>query len=72
MWPLPTGASFGATTTALSVNGRHPLFNRTNDATVSQAERALEVAQADLQTAEQELIVRVAQTFGGARPPLRE
>jgi outer membrane protein len=59
----PGGSSFGATTTALSVNGRQPLFNRANDATIGQAERALTVAQADLQTAEQELIVRVAQTY---------
>ena len=59
----PSGSSFGATTTALSINGRQPLFNRGNDALVSQAERALEVAQADLRTAEHELIVRVAQTY---------
>jgi outer membrane protein len=59
----PGGDSFGATTTALSINGRQPLFNRANAATISQAERSLEVAKADLQTAEQELIVRVAQTY---------
>ena len=59
----PSGAAFGSTTTALSINGRQPLFNRGNAALVSQAERALEVAQADLQTAEQELIVRSAQTY---------
>ena len=59
----PSGSSFGATTTALSINGRQPLFNRPNDATVSQAQRALESAQADLQIAEQELVVRTAQTY---------
>ena len=59
----PSGASFGSTTTALSINGRQPLFNRGNAALIRQAERALEVAQADLQTAEQELIVRSAQTY---------
>jgi outer membrane protein len=59
----PSGDRFGATTTGLAVNGRQPLFNRANAATISQAERSLEVALADLQTAEQELIVRVAQTY---------
>jgi outer membrane protein len=59
----PSGASFGTTTTALQVSGRQPLFNRTNDAIVGQAERLLAVAEADLQIAEQELIVRTAQTY---------
>jgi outer membrane protein len=39
------------------------LFNRTNAATMSQAEKSLAVAQADLQTAEQDLIVRLAQNY---------
>lgn len=39
------------------------LFNRANAATMSQAEKSLVVAQADLQTAEQELIVRLAQNY---------
>jgi outer membrane protein len=39
------------------------LFNRANAATMSQAEKSLALAQADLQTAEQELIVRVAQSY---------
>jgi len=59
----PSGDRFGVTTTALAVNGRQPLFNRGNAATISQAERSLEVALADLQTAEQELVVRSAQTY---------
>ncbi|MDP1692907.1 MAG: TolC family outer membrane protein [Burkholderiaceae bacterium] len=59
----PAGERFGATTGALSVNGRQPLFNRGNAATIGQAERSLAVAQADLQSAEQELIVRTAQTY---------
>jgi outer membrane protein len=60
---LPTGARLGDTTTALSVNGSQPLFNRANSATISQAEKSLEAARLDLQTAEQELIVRAAQTY---------
>ena len=59
----PTGDRVGSTVTALAINGRQPLFNRGNAATIGQAERALEVAQADLQTAEQELVVRSALTY---------
>ena len=59
----PGGSSIGATTAAVALAGRQPLFNRGNAATVSQAEKSFEVASADLQTAEQDLIVRVAQTY---------
>src|SRR5262245_47092199 len=46
-----------------AVNASQPLYNRGNDAQIAQAQRALEVAQADLETAEQDLIVRVAQAY---------
>jgi len=46
-----------------SVNATQPLYNRNNDATITQARRNLEVAQTDLETAEQDLIVRVAQAY---------
>ena len=59
----PTGDRFNNTTGAVAISGRQPLFNRANAASISQAERALELAQADLQAAEQELVVRVAQTY---------
>jgi outer membrane protein len=47
----------------VSLNGRYPLFNRANSATIEQARRSLETARADLDTAEQDLIVRVAQAY---------
>jgi outer membrane protein len=59
----PSGSSFGSTTTAVTVTGRQPLFNKSNLATVSQAERTFEIARADLETAEQDLIVRVSQAY---------
>ena len=59
----PGGNAGGATVTAVGVSGSQPLFNRANAATINQAERILEVSRADLQTAEQELIVRTAQTY---------
>lgn len=43
--------------------GKQPLFNRATSVTIQQAERSVDIAAADLQTAEQELIVRVAQTY---------
>ena len=40
-----------------------PLFNRANNATISQAEKALDVSLADLDTAEQDLMLRVSQAY---------
>lgn len=51
------------TTVQAGVGAEYWLLNRGNTATISQAERQAIVAQADLQTAEQELIVRVAQAY---------
>lgn len=51
------------TVNQLALNARQPLFNRANTETISQAEKAYEVATADLQTAEQDLIVRLAQAY---------
>ena len=59
----PSGSRVGTTTTAVTISGRQPLFNRANSATIDQAEKSLEVARADLQTAEQDLIVRLAQAY---------
>ena len=60
--PLETGLK-GANTLGATLNGRVPLFNRTNAATIAQARKALVVAQADLEVAEQDLLVRVAQAY---------
>jgi outer membrane protein len=49
---------YGAT-----VSGTQSLFNRANDKTIAQAEKALEVARADFSTAEQDLIIRVSQAY---------
>ena len=46
-----------------AVSGRYPLFNRTNVATIAQSRRALISAQAELEAAEQDLIVRLAQAY---------
>jgi outer membrane protein len=59
----PSGDRVRATTTSLSIDGRLPLFNRTNSATIEQSERTFEIAAAELQLAEQDLILRVAQAY---------
>jgi outer membrane protein len=57
---IPTGSSVS---TGVTVNGKMPLFNRANDASVAQSRKSLVVAQADLDAAEQDLIVRVSQAY---------
>ena len=46
-----------------SITGSQSLFNRANDKTIAQAEKALEVAQADFTIAEQDLIIRISQAY---------
>ena len=53
----------GSNSVTGGVSGRLPLFNRPNVATVEQARKTLISAQADLETAEQDLIVRVSQAY---------
>ena len=58
-----TGGYKGTTGVSGAINGRYPLFNRANAATIEQARKSLVTAQADLDAAEQDLIVRVAQAY---------
>jgi len=46
-----------------AINARMPLFNRANKASIAQARKSLETAQADLASAEQDLIIRVSQAY---------
>jgi outer membrane protein len=57
------GDRVGTTTVQAGLNGTYSIFNRANGVTISQAERAVEVSRADLEVAEQDLIVRVAQAY---------
>jgi outer membrane protein len=45
------------------LNGRYPLFNRANRATMEQAERSLIASRAELEAAEQDLIIRLTQAY---------
>ena len=46
-----------------SLVGRYALFNKSNDAVIEQARKSLVAAQADLETAEQDLIIRLSQAY---------
>ncbi len=54
---------FDSTTYGAAINGRQPLFNQGNRATIAQAERSLESSLADLDAAEQDLMLRVSQSY---------
>jgi outer membrane protein len=58
----PSGHRTGNTSSA-TMTAKQPLFNRPNSATIDQAHKSLEIAQADLENAEQDLIVRVSQAY---------
>ena len=59
----PVGGGGDSNSLGASVRARYPIINRANDASIAQARRSLEVAKADLDTAEQDLMVRVAQAY---------
>ncbi len=46
-----------------ALNGRYPLFNRASGVTIEQARKSLVTAQADLDSAEQDLILRMTQAY---------
>jgi len=60
---LPVIGSGGANALSATLSGKYPLFNRGNAASIDQARRSLLSAQADLDSAEQDLIVRVSQAY---------
>jgi outer membrane protein len=57
------GSNFGSNSSGAAVNGRQPLFNQANRASIAQSERSLESSLADLDTAEQDLMLRVSQAY---------
>ncbi|HPO20316.1 MAG TPA: TolC family protein, partial [Rubrivivax sp.] len=60
---LPGGRSGDNNALQGGLNGRMPLFNRANQATIEQAQRALIASKAELESAEQDLIIRLAQAY---------
>ena len=60
---VATGDAASSRVTQAALNARYPLFNRANGVTIEQAKKGLESAQSDLETAEQDLIVRVVTAY---------
>ena len=59
---VPSARGYGNVNQA-GITARQPLYNKANSETIAQAEKAYEVAIAELESAEQDLIVRVAQAY---------
>lgn len=62
-YDTPMGGSRSARTASAGLSATQPLYNEANSANIDKARRSLDVATADLQMAEQDLIVRLAQAY---------
>jgi outer membrane protein len=60
---VPLLGSGGTNAIGATATGTYALFNRTNRVNIDQARKALLSAQTDLETAEQDLVVRVSQAY---------
>jgi outer membrane protein len=60
---LPNGRPADNNAFQTNLNGRLPLFNKANQATIEQAQRALAASKAELESAEQDLIIRLSQAY---------
>ncbi|HLO93400.1 MAG TPA: TolC family outer membrane protein [Burkholderiaceae bacterium] len=56
-------ATLNSTATQVGLSAKYSVYNRGNRVTIEQAQRGLGVARADLESAEQDLIVRVSQAY---------
>jgi outer membrane protein len=61
--PLPRSDFNSNNALQTELNGRFPLFNMANQATMEQAERTLIASKAELEAAEQDLIIRLTQAY---------
>ncbi len=61
--PYTSTTSTRSSSQSLGVTAQQSLFNRGNDKTIEQAERAIEVANSQVLAAEQDLIVRLVQAY---------
>ena len=60
---VPYEARVYGTVNQAAISARQPLYNKANGEAIAQAEKAYEIATADLEAAEQDLIVRLAQAY---------
>ena len=61
--PVVGSSTLGGNGQQATVRARQPLFNRANGVTIDQAERQFDISKADLETAEQDLIIKVSQAY---------
>lgn len=59
----PSTTRTSSTSTPVTVTAQQSLFNRANGLTIDQADKTVDVAKAQLQAAEQDLIVRLSQAY---------
>ena len=59
----PSTQVANSSSVSATLSGSQTLFNRSNDVTISQAERAVDAFRSDLEAAEQDLILRVSQAY---------
>lgn len=59
----PSTQVANSSSVSATLSGSQTLFNRSNDVTISQAEKAVDAFRADLEAAEQDLILRVSQAY---------
>ena len=59
----PSTQTANTSSLVATLRGSQTLFNRANDVTISQAEKAVDAYRADLESAEQDLILRVSQAY---------
>ena len=61
--PYATTREIDVTSVGGALNATQALYNRDNDATIAQSEKAYDAARSDYDAAEQDLIVRVSQAY---------
>ncbi len=59
----PNRGGLSSNSLNLALSGRQSLYNRTNDVTIAQARKQLELSTYELDAAEQDLIIRLAQAY---------
>lgn len=61
--PQASTQTANATSATATLSGSQNLFNRANDVTIAQSEKAVDAYRSDLEAAEQDLILRVSQAY---------
>lgn len=60
---VPRAGSGDNNSLGATVNGKYPLFNKGTAPTIAQSRKAVQLAQADLEAVQQDLIVRLSQAY---------